>query len=390
MADPTPQAEAVAAARPIRVRGARVLAPEDLGRRDVVWAEGRILALLEPGDPFALGKHPIEDVDGADRVVIPALVDLHSHPVGGGGWGGPGTRCDAIEPAEYVQAGIGTVVGCLGYDTAARRPEGLLGRVRTLAARGFGAHMYTGEIAWPPATITGGLGHDVALIPEVRGIKSAIADHDAGITGVDRLLEVVGQALRGARTAGKPPVVHLHVGRAAQGFEVIREALDRDLIDPGVLTLTHVNWSRELTVESASLAARGVNLDVTACIRPDYFPGTFEPVEAIGALRAAGAPLERITVSSDAGGSHSEPGSGRVVRHRPALLLEVLRGLDAAGELTLPEAVGLVTANPADRLGLADVGRLRPGARADLLLLDPDLAGGSMFLNGRRLEERVG
>ncbi|MBY6201187.1 alpha-D-ribose 1-methylphosphonate 5-triphosphate diphosphatase [Maritalea mobilis] len=41
---------------------------------------------------------------------------------------------------------------------------------------------------------------------------------------------------------------------------------------------------------------------------------------------------------------------------------------------SLPEAWALVSANPATMIGLTDRGRLAPGARADLLVTDPDLS----------------
>ncbi|HTU15286.1 MAG TPA: amidohydrolase family protein [Solirubrobacterales bacterium] len=374
----------------VRVRGAHVLAPDDLGKRDVVLADGRILAILDPEAPFDLPSRELTEIDGAGRTLTPALVDIHCHPVGGGGWGGPETHCEPIDPADFVRAGIGTMVGCLGYDTTARRPEGLLGRVRTLRALGFGAHMYTGEIAWPPATITGELSRDVALIPEVRGVKGAIADHDGGITSVGRLVHTVSEAKRGARTAGKPPVVHLHVGQAGQRFEVIQDALAQDLIDPAVLTLTHVNWSRELAEAAVEMGRIGVNLDLTACIRPDYFPGTITAAEAIAILLDGGVAAERITVTSDSGGSHREAESGRIVGHRPGLMLEVMKETIASGTLEPAAAVALFTRNPAARIGLSQVGRIATGVKADLVLFGEDFGDGRMFLGGRRQTEVVG
>jgi N-acetylglucosamine-6-phosphate deacetylase len=55
-----------------------------------------------------------------------------------------------------------------------------------------------------------------------------------------------------------------------------------------------------------------------------------------------------------------------------ALDLE-LRNIVAAG-VSLPEAVRAASTNPAELLGLADRGRLEPGTRADLVVLDGSLA----------------
>lgn len=364
------------------ITGARVFAPQDLGRRDVLVAGGKVVAILEPGETVQVGDGEPARIEADDRILMPALVDVHCHIAGGGGWGGPATQCDPIDPSELVRAGIGTVVGLLGYGTATRRPEALLGRVRTLRASGFNAFMYSGEIAWPPVTITGDIGRDIALIPEVRGAKSAIADHDAGIFTLDRLMELAGQVLQGSRTAGKTPVLHLHVGRAEQRFEVIREAIEGDLLDPSMITLTHVNWNREIAREAAELARTGVNVDLTCCIRPDYFPGSLGPVEGFHELLDAGAPLARITASSDAGGSHGDPESGASVWHAPGLLFEALAGIVRDDRTDLSDAVSAFTSNPADRLGLHNAGRIVPGGRADLILARPDLSLGDLYLGG--------
>lgn len=362
--------------------GTRVLAPEDLGLRDVLVAGGKVLAILEPGEPVQVGDGDVERIDAEGRILMPAMVDIHCHVAGGGGWGGPATQCDPIDPTELIRAGIGTVVGLLGYGTATRRPEALLGRVRSLRESGFNSFMYSGEIAWPPVTITGDIGRDIALIPEVRGAKSAIADHDAGIFTLDRLMELAGQVLQGSRTAGKTPVLHLHVGRADQRFEVIRKAIDEDLLDPGMITLTHVNWSKEIAREAAGLAQAGVNVDLTCCIRPDYFPGSIGPVEGFYELIEAGAPLDRITASSDAGGSHVDPETGSSIGHPPRLLFDALAELVRDGKTGIRDAVTVFTSNAAERLGVRDAGRITSGARADLILAEPDLSQGHLYLAG--------
>jgi N-acetylglucosamine-6-phosphate deacetylase len=57
-------------------------------------------------------------------------------------------------------------------------------------------------------------------------------------------------------------------------------------------------------------------------------------------------------------------------------------------ELGVPivEAVDAVTRTPARLLGRDDVGVLREGAPADLVVLDDDFAVDSVWLDGRRLE----
>ena len=53
--------------------------------------------------------------------------------------------------------------------------------------------------------------------------------------------------------------------------------------------------------------------------------------------------------------------------------------------LSLSEAVSLATAAPADYLGLDDRGRLREGARADIVVLDEDLAVKHVYVLGRQV-----
>ncbi len=52
----------------------------------------------------------------------------------------------------------------------------------------------------------------------------------------------------------------------------------------------------------------------------------------------------------------------------------------------LEEAARMVTLNPARYLGLTDRGRLEPGARADLVVLDTDLTVREVWVRGERVE----
>jgi N-acetylglucosamine-6-phosphate deacetylase len=66
--------------------------------------------------------------------------------------------------------------------------------------------------------------------------------------------------------------------------------------------------------------------------------------------------------------------------------VDVVRCTVAAG-VPLADAVLAATQTPADLLGRTDVGRLTPGARADVLVTDPDLVPVAVLAAGRPLLE---
>src|SRR5229473_3135753 len=114
----------------VLVRGARVYTPDDRGVCDLLVLGGRVAAVGTDLDLPRLAD--VDEVDARDLLLTPALVDGHCHPIGGGGSGGHWTRNPAFPPSAFIEAGIGTAVGCLGHDTTVRRPEVLLERVRYL------------------------------------------------------------------------------------------------------------------------------------------------------------------------------------------------------------------------------------------------------------------
>ena len=99
---------------------------------------------------------------------------------------------------------------------------------------------------------------------------------------------------------GKAGILHLHLGDGARGLDLVRRALDLAEVPPRVFNPTHVNRRKALFDEACDLAVRGCTIDVSA------FPVAEEAWSAAAALARyldAGLPPERITVSSDCGGS---------------------------------------------------------------------------------------
>ena len=116
------------------IKGASVYAPEKIGVKDILVVGGRIVRI---SDRIDLPKDFDQQVILANgKIVIPGLIDLHVHLLGGGGEGGPRTRTPEITLSNITRAGVTTVVGCLGTDDISRRPETLLAKAMQLEEEG--------------------------------------------------------------------------------------------------------------------------------------------------------------------------------------------------------------------------------------------------------------
>jgi beta-aspartyl-dipeptidase (metallo-type) len=107
--------------------------------------------------------------------------------------------------------------------------------------------------------------------------------------------------------------------------------------------------------------------------------------EAVLRYRESGAPPERLTVSSDAGGClPCFDADGRVAHMEvgaPGSLLETLRDLVSNG-VPLAEALAPFTRNVARLLRLDGKGRIEVGADADLVALDDQGRVRDCFIGG--------
>lgn len=365
----------------------RVLAPEATAATEILIANGRIAAVGSSLEPPA--QWPVRVVEAAGLTAVPAFIDQHVHVTGGGGEGGPGTRCPAITAEEIAAAGIGTVVGVLGTDSVSRTPADLLAQTRALRADGIDAWMYTGAYRVPPPTLTGDVQRDLAWIPEVIGVgEIAISDHRSSQPRQEEIERLVSEARVGGMLAGKRGICHFHVGDGVRGLEPLRRLLSQTEIPPEQVIPTHVNRRPELLEEAAEYARMfDAPIDVTAF---DDACGDHEAsaYNAIRALLAGGVPLERITASSDCNGSLPEfdargDYAGMRVAGNGALLADWQR-LVHDGVLPLEQALALIGANVARVLGLQRrKGRLAPGFDADVTLLDDQLQPRRTYVAGR-------
>ena len=125
-------------------------------------------------------------------------------------------------------------------------------------------------------------------------------------------------------------------------------------------------------------------VDVTAFPVADGEDAWSAP-EAVERYLASGAPPERITVSSDAGGClPCFDADGRVCSMEvgsAGALLAALRELLARG-LALEQALPPFTSNPARLLRLAGKGTIAAGADADLVALDATGRAQTVIIRG--------
>ncbi|MPY91530.1 MAG: N-acetylglucosamine-6-phosphate deacetylase [Acidimicrobiia bacterium] len=170
--------------------------------------------------------------------------------------------------------------------------------------------------------------------------------------------------------------------------------------DAGARAVTHL-WNAQRPMTGRDAAVGGA-----ALARGDVFVGVIADLAHVGAdtLRvSAAAAGDRLVVVTDAvwaaglgEGEHRRPGASLVVGGGAARLLDgTLAGgtgtLDAAVRnlvsvgLPLERAVAAVTEAPARLLGRADIGRLEPGARADVVVLDDELEVAQVLVGGQEL-----
>ena len=354
------------------ILNAEVYAPEPLGRRHLLVCAGKIVYVGEtvPTVDAALG---VRTTDLEGRRLMPGLIDAHVHVTGGGGEAGLHTSVPPVPLSQFTSNGVTTAVGVLGTDDLVRTTGSLVTRVRALRAEGLSAFCYTGGYHLPPTTLTGSVRADIVHVDCIIGFgELALSDHRSSQPTLDEVLRLASACHVAGLMTGKAGLVHLHLGDGPRGLDLVRRALDTTELPPRVFNPTHVNRRKALFDEACALAERGCTIDVTA------FPvaedeDAWSAADALARYLDTGLPPDRITVSSDCGGSLPvHDAQGNVVSMGYAVssgLPEAIRALLEDGR-TLDAVLPAFTTNPATLLRLKNKGRIAPGIDADLVVLD--------------------
>ncbi|MDJ0701395.1 MAG: beta-aspartyl-peptidase [Woeseiaceae bacterium] len=370
------------------ITNARTFAPQPLGTVQVLIAGDRIAAVDERVD---LSGSELRIVDADNGIVVPGIVDALTHPCGGGGEGGFQNRTPEIDFAGFVNAGVTSPIGALGTDSVARSLDVLYGHVMSLRAQGLGAYMYTGSYRIAPTTLTGDIARDITHIDPVIGVgEIAISDHRSSQPTIDELRRTAADCRLGGIIAGTGGTTLVHVGDGGSRLAPLRAALEGCDLPAGCFYPTHVNRNRELLDEAIEFSNRGASIDITVSTVPEFVElGEVPALQALADVLEAGVSPDRVTFSSDAGGSLPVYRNGELqglTAAPPTALLKLLQQVLRTQPDLATFVIAAMTCNPAAALNIASKGRIAPGRDADLLVLRSDsFALSDVFCRGRCL-----
>ncbi len=373
------------------MHGGEVFAPEALGVRDILLYGERIVAVGDGLTKKAEALGPVETIDARGLRVVPGFIDQHLHFLGGGDFEGPLGRVPEIQVSWVTAGGITTAVGIMGIDMEMKNLYGLMVKAHELERQGLSTYVYTGSMRIPSPYLTSSIRADLVLFEKCLGVKVALSENTYPNLSLDAFAQLAGEVRLAAGISGKPCVIHAHIGRHPKGLKPIFDLLEVVDLPPHQIVPTHVNRHKpgDTFADAIELAKRGVTIDFSCNLSERSGSETgMSPEEAVKRARAAGVPLERITLSSDANVSMpTRDAQGRQVglhNAPPSILHESWALAIRRNDLSLPEGLPLVTTNVARVLGLGGrKGRIAPGLDADLVCLDRDLAVRTVLCRGR-------
>ena len=372
-------------------KNAELMAPQPLGRQDVLVAGNRIVAI---GQDFNLSGSnvPVTVIDAAGHYLTPGFVDSLVHFIGGGGEGGFATRTPEMQLTDATLAGVTTAIGVLGTDATTRTLTNLLAKAHALEAEGISTYCHTGSYEIPCRTLTGNITDDLILIDKFIGVgEIAISDHRSSQPTTDEIRKVAAAARVGGMLAGKSGVVSVHVGAGERMLQPLYQAVSGTELKLKQFYPTHMNRNRRIFEAGIEFAKKGGVIDFTTSTTAyDLQHGEVAAAAALAeALYLGIAPLQ-LTLSSDGNASlpifnaDGELQGLQVGQVRS--LFDSFREAVQRHHVPLAAALTAVTAAPAAVLGLSQKGRVEAGLDADLLLLRrDDLQLESVVAKGRLL-----
>lgn len=361
------------------IKNARVFAPNDLGRQNVLMVGEQIAAI---GPDLTCDLPDLETIDASGRILTPGFFDQHIHVTGGGGEGGPATRTPELVLSELIKSGTTSVVGVSGTDFTTRSIPNLLAKVRALKTEGVSAWMYTSNYRYPATTLTDSVANDLFFVPEVLGVKIALGDHRSSFPTTQQVLALLADIRVGGMIAGKTGFLHIHLGNIPGAFAMFDEIVARGFPIRHIRP-THCGRIRHVFDAAVEFALKGGHIDITTGASCCFDNASL----AVLAALEAGVDPKLITLSTDGHGSvprFNEKGemAGLGVGGVEGNLLAFKRLVGDYG-MAIEKALPFVTSNVASALGLADQGVVATGACGNACLFTEDFTLTDVVARGR-------
>ncbi len=371
---------------------------------DGTLRSGRLLVEGELIREVVLGR--LSSGPDAERVIAPGFVDLHVHGFGG---------ADPLEDLAGMSRALARA-GTTSFQPTLfpREPRALgedceaLERASALLVAGFGAHVLGLHLEGPFVNpgAAGALPPADLAQPSREGLRAILGPASGGGRGVRTM--TLAPELPGA---GELLAELLRSGvRVSLGHTRANAAEARAAVRAGAVGATHLYNAmsplhhREAGMVGVALSSRTLFAEIIGDlvhVGADAFEVALAARGPEGlclvsdALQGAGTGCQvfhthgrELRVRDGASWYRPETGgSGEKLAGSASSQLEMVRKLVGAGVVSLADALVMAGPTPARALGLdAQIGRLAPGARADLVVLEgPKLVLARVLVSGHEI-----
>ena len=368
------------------------------GGRSLLMEDGRVVGLVERGEPFPEDAHVL---DATGLIVAPGFIDLHTH-----------LREPGQEYKETVATGASAAVAG-GWTSICAMPNtdpvnDNPAVTHFIVDQGKAAKLAN---VFPIGAVTkGSNGTELAEMGEMKNAGIVAVSDDGRPVPTSAMMR---RAMEYARGFDLTVVDHcqdkslsaggvMHEGRwslilglrgmpaAAEEVDAVRDCILARLTRAKV-HIAHVSTRGAL---EAVRRAKHEGLDVTCEVTPHHWTLTDEAVAGYDTNMKMSPPLrsrDHVDAILEAmkDGTIDAIATDHAPHHADEKALEFdqapvgIVGLETAvglafdlvhaGLIDLERVVQMCSANPARIFGLADRGTLKPGAHADVTLLDPQL-----------------
>ena len=351
------------------IKNANVYAPESLGIKDLLIANGRIQAIE---NNIKKNKLFSQIWDAQEKIVTPGIIDQHVHIIGAGGKNGFHSMTPEIKMTDLISCGTTTVVGLLGTDGSSRSIKTLNAKTKSLINEGISAYMYTGYYGLDPIHLTESVKDDMMFIDNVLGCKIALADIRSSYPTPLELVRLLKDIRVGGMLASKKGILHIHLGALTDKMDVLFDLVENFEFPIEHISPTHVGRTKDLFEQAIKFAKLGGMIDITTGASK-----YIDPYKSVLYALEKGVDISKITFSSDGNaGLEKLDDKGKLIGFRKAPVdknLEEVISLIKKGGVSIEDAFKIITKNPANNLGLTNKGIIKVGADADFCVFDSDL-----------------